>query len=191
MANYKHPLYGTWALMIVRCTVPGADGFKNYGGRGIKVCERWLNSFEAFRDDVGERPPGYTLDRIDPNGNYEPSNCRWASKSEQSRNTRRARFTTIDGVRYHVSELSEKYGIPTRTLAYRISAGWPVEKLLNPARQYDTSSLPKAVKAHAEKKRAQKRCKRGHLLKGKNLYVPKSGSRVCRTCKRMHERGEI
>jgi hypothetical protein len=190
MANYKHPLYGTWALMIVRCTVPGAYGFPNYGGRGIKVCDRWMQSFEAFVADLGERPAGYTLDRIDPNGNYDPTNCKWSSKSEQSRNTRRARFTTIDGVRYHVSELSEKYGIPTRTLAYRISQGWNKDKLLNPARQYDTSSLPQAVLAHAKKKRAQKRCKRGHLLKGKNLYFYK-GHRICRTCRRMRERGEL
>lgn len=183
MANYKHPLYGTWALMIVRCTVPGADGFKNYGGRGIKVCERWMNSFEAFIADVGERPAGYTLDRIDPNGNYEPNNCKWSSRSEQQRNTRRARFATIDGVRYHVSELSEKYGIPTRTLAYRISQHWPKDKLLNPARQYNNKeSQAKAVLAHTERKRAQKRCKRGHLLKGKNLYIHR-GHRICRACR--------
>lgn len=187
MSNYKHVLYGTWAMMIVRCTVPGAIGFKNYGARGISVCERWLNSFDDFISDVGERPAGYTLDRINPNGNYEPGNCKWASKSEQQRNTRRARFTTIDGVRYHVSELSEKYGIPTRTLAYRISKNWPKEKLLNPSRQWDTSSLPRAIAANSKKKRAQKKCKRGHPLKGENLYEH-GGRRMCRTCRTAWDR---
>lgn len=73
--------------MIQRCANPNAHAYDRYGGRGIKVCARWLDSFEAFRADMGERPKGRTLDRFpDPDGNYEPGNCRWATWSEQQKN---------------------------------------------------------------------------------------------------------
>src|SRR5690242_3846186 len=87
LPGYKisHPLYQTWVAMRRRCSNPAATGFEYYGARGIRVCDRWQDSFAAFVADMGRRPPGMTLDRIDNDGNYEPGNCRWADASTQSR----------------------------------------------------------------------------------------------------------
>ena len=82
------PTYCSWASMLTRCTNPRHDNFPNYGGREITVCDRWRNHFDAFLADMGPRPRGHTLDRIDPSGSYEPSNCRWASAATQSQNQR-------------------------------------------------------------------------------------------------------
>ena len=81
-------VYHRWDAMIQRCTNPKHKAFKNYGGRGIKICDRWLESFEAFLADMGEPPDGLMLDRIDNDGNYEPGNCRWTTRGVQNINKR-------------------------------------------------------------------------------------------------------
>jgi len=85
---HDHPLYKTWNNMKNRCYCTTTANYQNYGARGIQVCDRWRNSFSAFVADVGERPKGHTLDRIDNNGNYEPGNVRWARQTVQSKNTK-------------------------------------------------------------------------------------------------------
>lgn len=95
-ASTRHPLYRIWSSMWRRCTEPQNNSYRNYGARGISVCERWRD-FWQFADDIGPRPSAnHSIDRIDVNGNYEPSNCRWATPLQQSRNRRTCRLTDDD-----------------------------------------------------------------------------------------------
>jgi hypothetical protein len=96
-SSTQHYLYSTWEGMRLRCNNPNFKQYKDYGGRGIKVCKRW-NDFRLFLADMGERPEGYTIDRINNDGNYEPSNCRWASWCEQA--THNSRSNDIPGIAY-------------------------------------------------------------------------------------------
>lgn len=122
------PEYYSWQSMKRRCEDSRSTGFDRYGGRGITVCDRWKNSFEAFFEDMGKRPTrSHSLDRIDNDGNYEPSNCRWATKREQSRNTRTNRMLSYHGKLMSFVELLELCGKSHSTLFNRLKRGMTVE----------------------------------------------------------------
>lgn len=128
----KTPTYRSWASMIMRCTNPARWQFKYYGGRGITVCPKWRESFAAFLADVGERPDGTTLDRIDNDRGYEPGNCRWATRQEQARNSRRVRLIEHNGESHPVVVWSERTGIPAKIIQQRLARGWSAARALSP-----------------------------------------------------------
>lgn len=120
--------YESWRAIRQRCLNSKCKSFKNYGGRGIAICNRWLESFENFLADMGHAPaPRMQIDRIDNNGNYEPSNCRWATVKEQSRNRRNNHFVTVDGQEMVLMDACIKYGIGHPTVLYRMRNGWSCE----------------------------------------------------------------
>lgn len=112
----RSPTYAVWIAMRDRCLNEHATHWPSYGGRGIGICQRWLDSYEAFLSDMGQRPTGLTIDRIDPDGDYEPDNCRWATRKEQQRNRRITRSLTICGETIPVVSACEIYGIKSNTV---------------------------------------------------------------------------
>lgn len=121
----QRPEYKTYMAMLERCYSEGDEYYYRYGGRGIGVCDRWRESFAAFFDDVGPRPgPGYSIDRIDNDGDYEPSNVRWATAKEQARNTRRNRMLTVDDRTQCVAAWAEERGVRPQMIFKRLSMGW-------------------------------------------------------------------
>jgi hypothetical protein len=130
--GYKMSEYRVYIQMIARCRNPDTQKYQDYGGRGITVCERWLFNFQNFIDDMGRKPtPAHEIDRIDNDGNYEPSNCRWATRGQQMNNTRKNCRITIDGETHTLTEWSRIKGISQSTLFYRIYRyGWSPEKAL-------------------------------------------------------------
>jgi len=118
--------------MQSRCYNPENDRWVDYGGKGITVCKRWLDSFQSFVDDLGEPPsPEYSLDRIHCNGNYEPINCRWATPEEQANNKSNTRWISFRGETLSIAMFARKAGLRVNTLRMRLNSyGWPVEKAL-------------------------------------------------------------
>lgn len=133
----KDPAYRTWKTIKARCHNPNHKNFPDYGGRGIRVCDRWMSSPELFISDMGERPSlSHSIERIDPNGNYEPGNCTWATQREQMRNTRRSCVLTHQGMTKTVAEWAETTGLKESTVYHRIAAGWSAEMAIGtPARK--------------------------------------------------------
>lgn len=130
--NSKFPEYEVWKGMRARCLNKNHICYSNYGGRGISVCERW-NSFELFYDDMGPRPsPAHSIDRKDNNGNYEPSNCKWATRREQVLNSRTPHFVDYYGQKISIKDLWRTTGmaVPYQTMVARVNKGWPIHRVL-------------------------------------------------------------
>lgn len=127
-SRYKHgsnpELYGIWCNMIQRCENPNSPAFHNYGGRGINICAEW-HEFSAFEQDMGQRPsPKHTLEREDNNGNYGPRNCKWATRKEQARNSRRNIIVDLSGRKVSLAQACEETGINYDAAKYRFHAGY-------------------------------------------------------------------
>jgi len=124
----KSPVFRAWIMMRQRCTNKSNKSYHNYGGRGIKVCKRWLNSFENFYKDVGSPPsPNHQIDRIDNDGDYTPKNCKWSTQVEQNNNRRSNHFIFACGKRGTIAQFSRLFGIKPATIRRRLSVGWDAD----------------------------------------------------------------
>lgn len=129
-------LYVAWSNMRARCRNPNDRCYAMYGGRGIRVCERWDDSFAAFEADMGPHPgAGYSLERLNNDGHYAPGNVRWATAKEQGRNKRNNVYLTFRGERLHVSEWASRTGLRVHNITNRLSLGWTVERALTEPRR--------------------------------------------------------
>ena len=126
------PEYEIWIQMVRRChrNKPDSKTWAGYQGRGISVCDRWRYSVANFYADMGPRPEGMTLERKDNDGNYEPDNCKWATRKEQANNHRYHRLLTLGDKTMNLTQWSEATGISHATLYYRLSRGWTVARVL-------------------------------------------------------------
>ena len=132
----KTPIWSIHRSMMDRCHLPTSQAYDRYGGRGIQVCERW-QKFEDFYADMGDKPDGMSLERIDNDGDYCPENVRWASTKEQANNRRNSRWIEFNGQRKTLAQWAEEYGVKLGTLWSRLKLGIPMEEaLVNKDRRY-------------------------------------------------------
>lgn len=124
--------YKTWDSIKQRCANPNSTHYVHYGGRGIKVCARWIDSFQNFLSDMGRKPsPNHTIERNDTNGNYEPSNCRWATNDDQQNNRRNNRTAEFQGKTQTFARWERELGFGRGTITWRLGLGWSIEKSLS------------------------------------------------------------
>ena len=124
VSTRKHPLYVTWCGMKARCYNENSDQYKNYGGREIKVCEAWKTSFLQFVEDMGKRPSKkHSLNRINNDGNYEPSNCTWSTQRVQMNNMQKNRWITSNGITLTLAQWSQKTGLSSPRILARLKSG--------------------------------------------------------------------
>jgi len=147
-SRYTHGMsklgeYRVWLGMKNRCYTPTDTNYKRYGARGIEVSISWLNSFENFHKDMGRRPDGYQIDRIDNNGNYCKDNCRWISRKDNNRNRRDNHYIEYNGETKSLVEWAEVLDIKQKTLSHRINGlKWSIDKAFNtPVRHITKSNL--------------------------------------------------
>lgn len=164
-----------------RCLNPKHPKFHHYGGRGIRVCERW-NTFANFLADMGEKPAGMSIDRINNDGDYEPSNCCWATQKEQMRNRRGVNRVTIEGTTYLAIDLAERAGLDPRTIVKRARTCSTLAEVLSPEKKVDKTGLALGGTANGQRQKAKTHCPKGHEYSGHNLIIRPEGWRTCRIC---------
>ena len=165
--------YSTWTSMRERCGNKNCHAYRLYGGRGIKVCERW-NKFSNFFADMGPRPEGHSLDRINGNGNYEPSNCRWADDFVQSQNRDLVKKIEYEGKVYTTSDIARMFGVGHSTIRKRLLMGWTIDQIFN--RKIDSSKNSRSTWGTLPKEKTCPEC-------GKIFQAP-MGQRNKKTCSR-------
>lgn len=141
----KTPIYFVWQSMKRRCCDPNDKSYKNYGGRGIKVCDRWLSSFQNFYEDIGEGyRKGLSIERIDNDGNYCLENCKWIPLLEQSRNKRSTRMIEHEGIVLNVTQWEKKFGFKLDFINSKLRQGLTFEQIIK-LKKYERTKLPKTA----------------------------------------------
>lgn len=145
--GWRTPEYASWNGLTQRCLNPKDPKYPSYGGRGITVCQEWIDSFKRFLEDVGPRPsPDYSIDRIDNNGNYCKENCRWATRSQQQLNRRNNHRLSFNGETLTIAEWARKLGVPKERIASRLRYGWTTERTLSaPSATVQTGPVEVAI----------------------------------------------
>lgn len=179
-----HELYSVWQGMRRRCMNPNFKQWKDYGGRGISICQEW-DDFHQFVADMGPRPStAHSLDRKDNDKDYCPSNCRWSTKSEQMLNRRVTLKVELEGTIYFVSDLAKKYGLKPDTIKSRAEKGMSFSEVTEKKRYTFTGGVRKAIEVRVSNQLAKTHCKHGHEWTPENTGRQKSG-RYCKTCHRL------
>jgi hypothetical protein len=133
LGHWRKPEYKSWTGAIARCYDVNNDSYEDYGGRGIAVCPRWLDEeqgYSNFLEDMGPRPKGTSLDRVDNGESYSPKNCRWATTKEQARNRRSSMMLTFNGETLAAAAWADRTGLSRACITQRINRGWSVEMAL-------------------------------------------------------------
>ena len=153
--NTEKRAYSIWCGMKQRCLNPNSQSFKNYGGRGITICDRWVNSFEHFFADMGEPSEGLTIDRIDNDKGYSPDNCEWVSRAHQMSNRRCNRFITHNGITQTAMAWSNQLGIAHQTIYGRLDLGLSTDMVLSPEKHTNLTGLSLGGLANGARNRAK------------------------------------
>jgi hypothetical protein len=180
------PLYQVWCNMRSRCRNPNNPYFHNYGGRGISVCPEW-EDYRTFERDMGPRPNGTTLDRIDNDKGYSKDNCRWSDWSSQCRNMRKTTYVTIEGQRYVAADLADIAGKSASTIVARANRGLPYDVVVSKER-VPPDDPAKASRARWAATPHKTHCPHGHEYTPENSITNTRGARECLTCKRKRSR---
>lgn len=157
------PTYYAWKGMRARCFDERHKAWHRYGGRGITVCDRWKDDYDAFVEDMGLVPKGLTLERIDNEGNYEPGNCRWATRAEQSRNRSGNRFLTFRGETKVITDWAAEIGLSLSGIQHRINQGLSVEEALDPEWRREAEAPHGTVSRYTNRKCRCDPCKAAML----------------------------
>lgn len=185
----RNNLYGVWQSMKQRCYNPKNPAYARYGGRGIALSNDWLSSFHIFASDMGPRPEGMTIERIDNDKGYCKENCRWASRKEQMLNRCNTLFVTVDGVSHRAHDLARLAGMKTDSIIERSHHNLDMASLIDKKRRVFLYGLSLGGKANGARNKAKTHCKHGHPFSPDNTRITKSGNgRICKACHTNRER---